>query len=192
MKLKPKTARPAEGETGAPQDVEAVMKKYDRESNVRVWEGTPRTVMWILGAAFSVYCIWVTLFSNMMPEEKLNIFLGLVLILGYLHYPVRKGHTRVNHIPWYDVVLAIVGGICYFFYPLNLEAIVNAGDYPAYWEIESGDAQEVVVLFRSYTGALVRYYIDRTTGDTRVTEFVPGITPEEMPSEESLNAWDYV
>ena len=30
------------------------------------------------------------------------------------------------------------------------------------------------------------------TGETRVTEFVPGVTPEEVPSEESLNVWDYV
>ena len=49
-----------------------------------------------------------------------------------------------------------------------------------------------MVLFRSYTGAQVRYYIERSTGDVRVTEFVPGITPEEMLSEESLNVWDYV
>ena len=125
MKLKPKTARPAEGETGAPQDVEAVMKKYDRESNVRVWEGTPRTVMWILGAAFSVYCIWVTLFSNMMPEEKLNIFLGLVLILGYLHYPVRKGHTRVNHIPWYDIVILVLGAVPFFYFAANARSIIG-------------------------------------------------------------------
>ena len=74
----------------------------------------------------------------------------------------------------------------------DLEEIVNAGQYDAYWEIVSSDPQEVVVLFRSYTGAQIRYYIERSTGDVRVTEFVPGITPEEMPSEESLNVWDYV
>lgn len=74
----------------------------------------------------------------------------------------------------------------------DLEEIVNAGQYDAYWEIVSSDPQEVVILFRSYTGAQVRYYVDRATGDVHVTEFVPGITPEEMPSEESLNVWDYV
>ncbi len=73
----------------------------------------------------------------------------------------------------------------------DLEEIVNAGQYDAYWEIVSSNPQEVVVLFRSYTGAQIRYYIERSTGDVRVTEFVPGITPEEMPSEESLNVWDY-
>ena len=90
-----------------------------------------------------------------------------------------------------DQALAAIARYCAALNP-DLEEIVNAGEYPAYWEIESSDAQQVVVLFRSYTGALVRYYVDRTTGDTRVTEFVPGITPEEMPSDESLNAWDYV
>lgn len=90
-----------------------------------------------------------------------------------------------------DQAIAAIAKYCAALNP-DLEEIVNAGEYPAYWEIESSDAQQVVVLFRSYTGALVRYYVDRTTGDTRVTEFVPGITPEEMPSDESLNAWDYV
>ena len=69
----------------------------------------------------------------------------------------------------------------------DLEDIVNAGEYPAYWEISSADDQQIVVLYRSYTGALVRYYIDRLTGETRVTEFVPGITEEEQPTEESFN-----
>ena len=31
--------------TGTAEDVEAVMKKYDRESNVRRWEGTPGLVV---------------------------------------------------------------------------------------------------------------------------------------------------
>ena len=30
---------------GTAADVEAVMKKYDRESNTRVWEGLPKLVI---------------------------------------------------------------------------------------------------------------------------------------------------
>ena len=52
--------------------------------------------------------------------------------------------------------------------------------------------QQIVVLFRSYTGALVRYYIERAMGYTYVTEFVPGVTPEEQRTEESFNIWDQV
>ncbi len=74
----------------------------------------------------------------------------------------------------------------------DLKSIEEEGEYPVYWEIESGDDKEIVVMFRSYTGALIRYYIDRATGDTGITEFMPGITEVEEPTGESFNIWDYV
>ena len=74
----------------------------------------------------------------------------------------------------------------------DLESLADTEEFPTYWELASSDEHEVVVLFRSYTGALVRYYIDRSTGDTYVTEFVPGITPEEVRTEESLNVRQYL
>ena len=90
-----------------------------------------------------------------------------------------------------EQALAAVRRYCLLSNP-SLEEVLDAGEYPVYWEIASSDAQQVVVLFRSYTGALVRYYIDRSTGEAAVTEFVPGITPEEMPTDESLNVWPFV
>ena len=89
-----------------------------------------------------------------------------------------------------EQALSAIEQYCYSSNP-DLEGIVSAGEYPVSWEISSSDANEIVVLFRSYTGALLRYYIDRTTGDTYVTEFVEGITPEEERTEESFNIWDY-
>ncbi len=60
-------------------------------------------------------------------------------------------------------------------------------EYPAYWEVENGTDIEIVVLFRSYPGALVRYHIDRTSGETYVTKEVPGITDGEERTDETLN-----
>ena len=90
-----------------------------------------------------------------------------------------------------EQALAAIRNYCIRSNP-DLESAANGGEYPAYWELASSDASQVVVLFRSYTGALVRYYIDRATGEAYVTEFVPGITPEEMRTEESLNVWEYL
>ena len=73
----------------------------------------------------------------------------------------------------------------------DLEDIVNDGVYEVNWEIQSSDDEEIVVLFKSYTGAEVRYYIDRATGDTYVTEFVSRITEEEERTDESFNVKDY-
>ena len=90
-----------------------------------------------------------------------------------------------------EQTLAAVKKYCFAANP-DLESIVQAGEYPVYWEIASASGQEIVVLFRSYTGAQLRYYIDPVTGDTTVTEFVPGVTAEEAPTGESFNAWDYL
>lgn len=73
----------------------------------------------------------------------------------------------------------------------DLESIAAEG-YPVYWEISSSDDSGIVVLFRSYTGAQVRYYIDRATGITNITEYVQGITDKEEPTGESFNVRDYI
>ena len=69
----------------------------------------------------------------------------------------------------------------------DLESIVNDGEYTVYWEVSASDEHEIVILFRSYTGTQNRYYIDRATGDTYVTEYVPGVTLEEQRTDESFN-----
>ena len=119
-----KTLEP-EVDVGTAADVEEVMKKYDRESNVRVWEGMPKTIVRLLSIIFSVYCIWVTLFSVAIPEVKLNIFLGSILILGYLNFPIRKGITKVNHMPWYDILIMVAGAFPFFYFAYHAKDIIK-------------------------------------------------------------------
>ena len=111
--------------TGTAADVEAVMKKYDRESNTRVWEGAPKWTISILMAAFSVYCIIDTVFLSTLTEIRLPVFVGMILLLGFLTFPARKGDERVNHLPWYDVILLIAGPGAYFFYAINARTVIQ-------------------------------------------------------------------
>ena len=110
---------------GTAADVDAVMKKYDRESNVRVWEGTPKTVVKALMALFSVYSIYVTLFSTALPEIRLSVFLASILVMGYLNFPARKGHVKVNSMPWYDVIIMVLGAGSFLYYAANAERIIK-------------------------------------------------------------------
>ena len=119
-----KTLEP-EVDVGTAADVEEVMKKYDRESNVRLWEGMPKTIVRLLSIIFSVYCIWVTLFSVAIPEVKLNVFLGSILILGYLNFPIRKGITKVNHMPWYDILIMVAGAFPFFYFAYHAKDIIK-------------------------------------------------------------------
>lgn len=114
-----------EADAGTAADVEAVMKKYDRESNVRIWEGKPKLVVGLILAAFSLFCMYVTLFANFLEQVRLTSFMGLIIIMGFLTYPVKKGSVRVNHIPWYDVLLMVLGAGAFFFFTFNANTILN-------------------------------------------------------------------
>ena len=106
-------------------DVDAVMKKYDRESNTRIWEGAPKIALQVLMSAFSIYCILMTLFSKALPERRLSLFLGFIIIIGYLVYPARKGAARVNHVPWYDWILMVLGAGSFFYFAINAFSIIQ-------------------------------------------------------------------
>jgi TRAP transporter 4TM/12TM fusion protein len=110
---------------GSAEDVDAVMKKYDRESNTRIWEGKPKMVIRYLMAFFSVYSIAVTLFGRSMREVRLTRFLGMILIIGYLNFPAKKTNHKVNHIPWYDIVLMAVGAFGFFYFSMNATSILK-------------------------------------------------------------------
>ena len=126
LKKKPAAAEPViDVDVGTAADIEAVMKKYDRESNVRIWEGRPKLVVGLILAAFSLFCIYVTLFANFLEQVRLTSFMGLIIIMGFLTYPAKKGQVRVNHIPWYDVVLMILGAGAFFYFTFNANTILN-------------------------------------------------------------------
>ncbi len=108
-------------------DLDAVMKKFDRESNVRIWEGKPRIAVNIVLAAFSLFCIYVTLFASWLEELRLTTFVAFIILLGYLVFPARKGNVKVNHIPWYDIVLMVCGTGAFLYYAFNATAIIQQG-----------------------------------------------------------------
>ncbi len=110
---------------GTAEDVDAIMRKYDRESNTRIWVGKPKIVVSVITALFSVFCIYVTLFANFMEQVRLSSFIGSVMIIGFLHYPVKKGIMKPNYIPWYDIALMVIGAGAFFFYTFNAQTIIT-------------------------------------------------------------------
>jgi TRAP transporter 4TM/12TM fusion protein len=106
-------------------DLDAVMRKYDRESNTRIWEGPLRWITGGLMAAFSLYCIAMTLWSTALPETRLSLFLACIVFIGFLTYPIKKGHVKVNFMPWYDIVLMLVGAGCFLYFAFNAMTLIK-------------------------------------------------------------------
>ena len=89
-----------------------------------------------------------------------------------------------------EQALEAVKNYCFSKNP-DLKNKVDSGEYNIYWDVTASNADKIVVLFRSYTSAQIRYYIDPISGETYVTELVPGIIDEEQRTEESFNIRDY-
>ena len=108
-------------------DADAVMRKYDKESNTRIWEGIPKVVVTAFMVVFSVYCLLMTLLSTEQAEARLARFIAFVIVIGFIMYPARKTNHKVNHIPWYDIVLMLLGFGSFMYFAFNATDILMMG-----------------------------------------------------------------
>ena len=119
------TAPAADSSSDMETNLDEVMRKYDRESATRIWEGVPKIIITVIMTIFSLYCLYMTLFSTALPEVRLTLFVGCIIILGFLTYPAKKGHVKVNSLPWYDIVLMVVGAGCFFYFAFNALPLIQ-------------------------------------------------------------------
>ena len=133
MALFKKKTKPEE-----PMDLEAVMKKFDQESNVRIWEGKPRIAVNCVLAVFSLFCLYVTLFASWLEELRLTTFVAWIVFLGFLVFPAKKSGHKTNHIPWYDIIAMVLGTAAFLYFSFNAVAIIQQGTRFAPYQIVIG------------------------------------------------------
>ncbi len=67
-----------------------------------------------------------------------------------------------------------------------------ADENPSMMSVTMGEETETEykVIFRSYTGALVNFYVDKTSGTTRLVESVPALGIDSVAG--TINLLDYL
>ena len=67
-----------------------------------------------------------------------------------------------------------------------------AADNPSMMSVEMGEEteSEYKVVFRSYTGAFVFFYVDKTSGATRMVEYVPNLDIKNEAG--TIDLFDYL
>lgn len=108
-----------------PMSLDDVMKKFDRESNTRVWEGIPKIIVTCILASFSLFCIYVTFIATWLDEVRLTSFMAYILFIGYLVFPIKKGMQKANYMPWYDIVIMFAGTGSFLYFCFNANEIVS-------------------------------------------------------------------
>ncbi len=117
-----------DADVGTQADVDEIMKKYDRESNTRPWEGAPAIVIKVALAAFSIFMIYMNLFVVWDERIRRSLFLGIVILFVFLLFPATKNlKQKVNRIPFYDIIIGLVGSFCFFYFTFNSKTIIDHG-----------------------------------------------------------------
>ena len=97
----------------AQSEVDAIMQKYDRESAFRTLTGLRGLILsavLILFSLLQLYSTW-----RIIPSTHMRpIHLGIVLMLAYLLYPVRRKSPK-DRLPWYDAALALLSLAVYLY-----------------------------------------------------------------------------
>lgn len=119
-------------------DVDTIMKKYDRESNQRVWTGKARIAVTVLCSVFSLWCIYVTLFATFLEEIRLTSFMALIIFMGFMIYPIKKGEVKENYMPWYDIVMMVLGTGSFLYFTFNANKIIQQGTHFEPYQIVIG------------------------------------------------------
>ena len=86
-----------------------------------------------------------------------------------------------------DMALEGVNNYCHSAYDWSV-----AKDNPDIMHVEMGEETDSAyqVVFRSYTGAFVHFYVNKTSGTTRMVEKVPSLNVEEEAG--TINLFDYL
>ena len=90
-------------------NADAILKKYDRESNTVHYTGWPKKVVAAIAITFSIFQIYTATFGVLDAQLQRAVHLGFGLALAYLLYPFRRAWARDHFFHPIDVAFAILG-----------------------------------------------------------------------------------
>ncbi|MBQ7292179.1 MAG: hypothetical protein IJW79_00420 [Clostridia bacterium] len=104
---------------------EEVMRKVDKESNTRVFTGWRKIVIRALLITFATMILLFQLVIQVDNYVKYPVFIGSILFIGYLLYPVTKRQSvRTNYVPFYDIILAVVSAFSFYYFAIFREDLI--------------------------------------------------------------------
>ncbi len=100
----------------------------NENSKTRSFTGIPKIIINAILVFFSLLCIYIVFLSPFDTRINRSAFVGIIVFSIYLLYPIsQKLPKKVNHIPIYDMVLAIAALICYGYFVFNCKYIIDVG-----------------------------------------------------------------
>lgn len=124
---------------------EAVLKKYDRESNTMQYTRLMAKIVSALAITFSVFQLYTAIFGVLDAQLQRAVHLGFGLALSYLLYPTLDSWSRQTIHPL-DVILAVLGAAAPAYIVYEYQNLVLRAAMPTELDIVVGVTGILLVI----------------------------------------------
>ena len=111
------------------EEIDDYMGKYDSESRYRRYSDWKKYLIIAISVVFCLFQLYSILSGKITAQIVRATHLSFVMLLAYLLFPMKKDMPK-DKLPWYDVILAVIGAASWAYISFNFEALIRrAGIY---------------------------------------------------------------
>lgn len=105
-------------------DMKKIMADLDREQSYREHNCWRKYITLIVSVAFCIFQLYATLSGAITAQILRATHLAFVQFLAFLLFPAFRKCPR-NTLPWYDLVLGVIGAACWMYIVINFQTLVR-------------------------------------------------------------------
>ncbi len=115
--------------TSNESEMKDLMRELDREHAYREHKCWRQYITVVVSLLFCAFQLYATLSGSITAQILRATHLAFVQLLAFLLFPATKKMSK-STLPWYDIVLGLIGAACWMYIVVNFQSIVRrAGMY---------------------------------------------------------------
>ncbi|WP_288750635.1 TRAP transporter permease [uncultured Treponema sp.] len=133
--------------TSNEEEMKRMMKELDREQSYREHKCWRQYITVFNSVIFVLFQLYATLSGAITAQVLRATHLAFVQLLAFLLFPPTKNSPR-NTLPWYDIVLGLIGMACWLYIVVNFDSLVRRSGNNTPLDVAVGIVG-ILVLFES-------------------------------------------
>ena len=129
------------------EEIKQLMKELDREQAYREHTCWRQYITVVISVAFVLFQLYATLTGHITAQILRATHLAFIQLLAFLLFPASK-KMRKDTLPWYDVVLALIGASCWMYIVINFDTLVRRSGNNTVLDVIIGIVG-ILILFES-------------------------------------------